>query len=108
MMQTHFCKRTSRVVLTLVAALSLSLLSACARKPQAEQAVDAAARRYSSIRSGMTRQEVITALGEPTKREETVWRWEVSANAQSNASLDVQFDGKGRVARIAKSHATRD
>lgn len=108
MAQIHFLTRSRGAVLTLVAVLSLSLLPACARKPQAEQAVDAAARRYSSVRSGMTRQEVITALGEPAKRQGEVWRWEVSANAQSNASLVLQFDRADRVTKIAKSHATRD
>ncbi len=108
MVQTHFFKRTLLALLTLVFLLSLNLLSGCARKPQQEQAVDAAAKRYSGVRSGMTKQEVVTSLGEPVKRQGALWRWEITANAQSNASLELQFDGADRVAKITKTHATRD
>lgn len=108
MVQPHFLKRTACTALVLTFFLSLGLFSGCARKPQLEQAVDAAAKRYASVRSGMTKQEVVTSLGEPTKRKGTLWRWEISANAQSNASLELQFDGADRVTKIVKTHAKRD
>lgn len=108
MAQTLFRNRTARTALGLILALSLSLLSGCARKPQQELAVDAVAKRYSNVRSGMTKQEVVTSLGEPTRRQGTLWRWEISANSQSNASLELQFDSADRVTKIVKSHATRD
>lgn len=108
MVQPHFRKRTACTALVLAFFLSLSLLSGCARKPQLEQTVDVAAKRYASIRAGMTKQEVVTTLGEPTKRHGTLWRWEVTANSQSNASLELQFDDADRVKKITKSHATRD
>lgn len=108
MILPHILKRATRTRLGLVLVLSLSLLSGCTRKPQPEQAVDAAAKRYSSVRSGMTKQEVVAALGEPAKRLATSWRWEIRANAESNASLELQFDAEDRVTKIAKSHARRD
>lgn len=93
---------------TLVLVLSLSLLAGCARKPPVEQAVDATAKRYASVRSGMDKQEVVIALGEPTSRQGARWRWEVSANEQSHASLELQFDTAERVAKITKTHVRRD
>lgn len=101
-------KPATRRSLGLAFVLALGFLAGCSKKSALEQAVDTAARRYSSIQSGMTKQQVVTALGEPARREGTLWRWEISANAQSNASLELQFDASDRVTKIIKSHARRD
>lgn len=100
-------KPASRRALALLLLLSLSLWG-CARKPLQEQTVDAAAKRYATVRSGMTKQEVVTSLGEPAKRQATLWRWEISANAESNASLELHFDAADRVTKNVRTHASRD
>ncbi len=94
------------VVLMLVVAVNL--LSGCSKKPSEERAVDSAARRYSRIGAGMSKSEVVASLGEPSSRQGSSYRWETVAGPQSSASIEVQFDGAGKVMKTSKSHATRD
>jgi hypothetical protein len=97
-----------RQLICLLLLLSLGLSSGCTKKPPQERAVDSAARRYNRVGSGMPKQEVVALLGQPAKREGNLYRWEIIANPQSSASIDVQFDTADKVAKIAKSHTKRD
>lgn len=99
---------TARRTLAVILLLLLAVLPACAKKTAGEKIVDAAGRRFDRIASGMDKAEVVAALGPPLTQLENVYRWEVVANPESKASLDVHFDGAGRVKKIVRSRATRN
>lgn len=98
---------TSRT-LALLFAFFLVLLPACSNKSAQEKAVDSAARQYARVSSGMSKQQVIALLGEPTKKLDTAYRWEIFANSESNASLELRFDAADRVGKITKAYAHRN
>jgi hypothetical protein len=98
----------ARRALFLFFAISLVVLPACSKKSAQEKAVDSAVKQYARVSSGMSKKEVVALLGEPTKILETAYRWEIFANSESNASLELQFDTADRVGKITESYAHRN
>jgi hypothetical protein len=87
--------------------LALALLSGCS-KSEEQRTVDAAVKRYAFVKVGMTKQEVVAKLGEPASKQESRYKWETSTNSDFNASLEVAFDGEGRVKSVSRSRVGHD
>ncbi len=95
--------RLSTVGLTLVAALLL--VTACAKKTEQDIALNAAVKRYERVRSGMTKQEVVALLGEPSVRQEGLYRWQTTGRAPNNAAIEVRFNSEDRITSVANTRA---
>lgn len=87
--------------------LAFVLLSGCA-KSEPQRTVDAAAKSYACIKVGMSKQEVVARLGDPSSGRELRYRWETSAGRDFNASLEVRFDSADKVVSVANSKASAD
>ena len=104
-MNPSHVKRSGPRVLRLSLLSALVLLLGCSRKPAQDAAVDSAVKRYDRVRAGMSKQEVVSLLGEPSGRKDGRYRWEIRGRPQYNASIEVKFDREDRIASIARSRA---
>lgn len=98
-------KRPISLFLILPLLSASALLGGCARKTTSDAVVDAALKRYDRVRTGMSRQEVVALLGEPSHRPEGRYRWEAAGRPQYHASLEVKFNSEDRVASVARTRA---
>jgi hypothetical protein len=104
-MNPSHVKRSNSLALRLSLFSVLLLFFGCARKPAQDAVVDSAVKRYDRVRTGMSKQEVVTLLGEPSSRQEGRYRWESIGRPVYNASIEVKFNREDRIASIARSRA---
>src|ERR1044072_6076824 len=97
--------RSYALVLRLSLFSALVLLFGCSRKPAQDAVVDSAIQRYDRVRTGMSKREVVTLLGEPSIRQEGRYRWDVTGRPIYNASIEVKFDREDRIASIARTRS---
>lgn len=94
----------------LLGLVSVLALAGCANVPAEFAArMDQAAERYATVTSGMSRSELVAALGAPQREDESSATWEMRFNRLNYDSLAVEFNREGRVAKITLAHgrATR-
>jgi hypothetical protein len=100
---SHFI-RSSLLLLRLSLFSALVLLFGCSRKPAEDAVVDSAVKQYDRVQTGMSKQEVVTLLGEPSSRQDDRFRWAVGRPLYS-ASIEVKFNREDRIASIARTRA---
>jgi hypothetical protein len=98
-------KRSGSLILRLSLISVFVVLLGCSRKTAQDAVVDSAVKRYDRVRSGMSKQEVVALLGEPSNRHEDRYRWEAVGRPLYNASIEVKFDRENRIASIARTRA---
>ncbi len=86
--------------------LAIVLISAgCLQVPQeTAQRLAQTRRLFNEVKTGMTKVDLITALGQPQKEEGRVCYWEASYGQMNRESLEVEFDTGGMVFRIKINH----
>jgi|SRR5581483_8015998 len=88
----------------IIVALLCLVTAGCVSLPrEADQRLVQAASRYEMIKLGMSRQDIIKALGDPQKEERDHARWEERYDAGNYAALDVDFDPSGNVLSFHKT-----
>jgi hypothetical protein len=88
--------------------LSVLLLAGCTSIPipaDFASEMSAAAERYRTVKSEMTKQEAVALLGAPRREEERLAVWEVRYDARNYDSLTVAFDASGRITTLTRKHS---
>lgn len=81
------------------------LVSGCSHiPPEAAETLDETQLRFSQVKHGMSREEVIATLGPPKKAEEGRWYWESTYSWWNHESLRIDFDTAGKVQAIRTVH----
>ena len=104
-MNSSHLKRARFPVSSLLLCFVFALLLGCSKKLAQDAVVDSAVKQYDRVRTGMSKQDVVALLGEPSSRQDDRYRWAVSGRPLYSASLEVKFDREDRIASIARSRA---
>jgi hypothetical protein len=81
---------------------AVALLSGCSGN---DAIVDSAVKRYGQVRTGMSKHEAVTLLGEPSLRQKGLYRWETAGRPPNLAAIEIKFNADERIASIARSRA---
>jgi len=87
-------------------ALAMVLIAAgCLQVPQeTAQSLAQTRRLFNEVKTGMTKTDLITALGQPQKEEGRICYWEQSYGRMNRESLQVEFDSGGKASRVKSNH----
>lgn len=87
-------------------ALAIMLVSAgCLQVPQeTAQRLAHSRRLFNEVKTGMTKEDLISALGQPQREDSRVCYWETSYGQMNRESLETEFDAGGKVVRIKLNH----
>ncbi len=87
-------------------ALAILIVAAgCSQVPrETAQRLDQKQQAFKKVQFGVTKADLLTALGPPQKEEDRICYWEASYGRMNRESLKVTFDGAGKAVSIETKH----
>ena len=92
-------------IITPVALAMVLIAAGCLQVPQeTAQSLARTRRLFNEVKTGMTKADLINALGQPQEEKDRVCYWEASYGRMNRESLQVEFDAGGKVIRTKINH----